>query len=94
MNKFTLILLIFSVNFVKAQSSWKKIDSENYKAKTELTFSKTNLNTFNLYSLDTESFKKEVNTNSIITIPVNDEFADFYIQETPVFTNELAEFIQ
>jgi len=91
MNKIPLlIILLFCVNFANAQSSWKKIDSENYNAKTELEHRKSTPTKFDLYSLDTESFKDEIDNNTTIVIPINGELSSFYIKEASNFTNTLA----
>ena len=90
MNKITLILLILNVTFANAQSSWKKINSGNSKAKTDLVLSKTTLSQFELYSLDVDSFTSEMANNKTIEVPVNGNLSNFSIQETTNFTNQLA----
>lgn len=87
MNKITLFIFFFCVNFINAQSSWKKINSENYKAKTELAYSKTSLNSFDLYALDTNTFKEELTSQKTIMIPINGNLANFYIEEASIFTD-------
>lgn len=89
MNKIILLLLL-SVNFLYAQNPWKKIELENYKSKIELQFSKTNPKTFDLYSLNTESFKNEVSSLRIISIPINGNLANFSIKESSTFSKPLA----
>jgi len=90
MNKFTLLILLFCVTFANAQSSWKKIDSENYKAKSELEIRKSIPNKYDLYALDIDSFTSDIEKNAFINIPIDGKTSRFSIEETPIFTNPLA----
>lgn len=90
MNKITFLLIFFSATIVFAQSSWKKINSENHLSKNELEFRKTTPSTLDLYALNIESLKNEIHLSKTISIPINGEFSKFNIKEVSSFTKPLA----
>ncbi len=90
MNKKILFLFFFYAAFTSAQT-WKIVDLENNKAKTELEFRKTTPTKYNLYHLDTDLLKNDVSIESIISLPNhNGTFSKFSITEHQNFTNSVA----
>jgi hypothetical protein len=93
--KFTLLLLALSISFASAQSSWKKIDSESYHAKSDLAFRKNQPKKFDLYDLDIKNFKSDLNQiklgKNIIQLPNNDgELSQYKIIESTNFTQPVS----
>lgn len=90
MNKKILLLFFFYTTLTSAQT-WKIVDLENNKAKTELEFRKTTPTKYNLYHLDTDLLKNDVSIKSIISLPNhNGTFSKFSITENQNFTNPVA----
>lgn len=95
MKKISLFLLftfvILSVDFVNSQSSWKKINSENYTFRTELAYRKSEIKKADLYSFSLEDFKQEITNKTILLPTPNGKLSKFEIKETSNFTKPLAQ---
>ncbi|MFY7671284.1 reprolysin-like metallopeptidase [Tenacibaculum sp. MEBiC06402] len=95
MKRVTLVALIFCATITMAQSSWKKIDSENFAFRGEKVFRKTQPKKFSVYNLDLESFKSELTSQSkgiskIISLPgYNGKLNDYTVIETSNFTEPI-----
>ena len=92
MTRITFYFLFFWAVSITAQSSWKKLNSKSAKNNKSLITRKSEPKNYTLYSLDTDSFKKNIKTLRTIEIPsANGESSVFYIKEASSFTDEVAE---
>ncbi|CAL2077528.1 Peptidase M12B domain-containing protein [Tenacibaculum sp. 190524A05c] len=95
MNRITLVLVLFCIALTNAQSSWKKMDSENFAFRGEKTFRKVEPTEYSLYSLNLEKFKNELTTQAkgadkIIKLPgYEGDLKDYIIKEYSQFTEPL-----
>ncbi len=95
MNKITLVVMLFCAALTNAQSSWKKMDSENFAFRSEKTFRKVQPKEFTIYSLNIENFKNELTSqlkgnNKIIKLPGFDgNLTDYLVKEYSQFTEPL-----
>ncbi|MCH2034440.1 MAG: M12 family metallo-peptidase [Tenacibaculum sp.] len=95
MNKITLLLVLFSVTLITAQSSWKKLDSENNVFRSEKKYMNAQPKDYSIYHLNLEGFKKELTSqskglNKKITLPgFNQESNEYTIKEYSNFTESL-----
>ncbi|MFY7671285.1 reprolysin-like metallopeptidase [Tenacibaculum sp. MEBiC06402] len=95
MKKITLVLALSCVVFVNAQSLWKKIDLQNTSFRSEKTFRKSQPTEFSIFSLNLESFKNQLTSQSkgfkkIIELPGHDgKIKEFVFKENSNFTEPL-----
>ncbi|WP_442265259.1 reprolysin-like metallopeptidase [Tenacibaculum sp. ZS6-P6] len=97
MRKITFLLLFLTFNIVNAQSSWKKLDSENLSFRSnQLLERDTNPLKFDLFSLDLANFKKKLTLksrglNKTIELPNHKgEIINYQIIESSNFTEPVA----
>ncbi|WP_442265258.1 reprolysin-like metallopeptidase [Tenacibaculum sp. ZS6-P6] len=97
MRKITFLLLFLAFCIANAQSSWKKIDSDKlFFRSNQLLERDTNPLKFDLFSLDLENFKKELNLksrglNKTIELPNHKgELINYQIIESSNFTEPVA----
>ena len=95
MKKISLFLLLLYYCSTYAQGSWKKIELNSLASKIELYERKTQPDKFNLFSLNLNLFKIELQQSSrggrkTISLPGNNgEISTYSIQETSNFTQDL-----
>ena len=97
MRKITFLLLFLAFCTANAQSSWKKIDSDNLSFRSnQLLERDTNPLKFDLFSLDLENFKKELTLksrglNKTIELPNHKgELVNYQVIESSNFTEPVA----
>ena len=97
MRKITFLLLFLAFCTANAQSSWKKIESDNLSFRSnQLLERDTNPLKFDLFSLDLENFKKELTLksrglNKTIELPNHKgELVNYQVIESSNFTEPVA----
>ena len=91
MGRIIFSLLFFSIISVNAQSSWKKVVSKNTTSQKKLISSKVSPNEFDLYTLETENFKVDIQSKKTISLPNSEGgYSNFYIKESSNFTQDIA----
>jgi hypothetical protein len=92
MNRITFVLVLFCISLTSAQSSWKKMDSDNLALRSEKSLRKTEPTKFSLYNLNLENFKNELNAQAkgkekIISLPgYHGKLENYSIKLTSNFT--------
>ncbi|CAL2077534.1 Peptidase M12B domain-containing protein [Tenacibaculum sp. 190524A05c] len=95
MKRITFVLVLFCAALTNAQSSWKKMNSENFAFRAEKTLRKTQPKKYSIYNLDIENFKNELSSqakggNRTINLPsYNGNLEKYTIRESSNFTEPL-----
>ncbi|CAL2077369.1 zinc-dependent metalloprotease [Tenacibaculum sp. 190524A05c] len=95
MNRITLVLVLFCAALTNAQSSWKKMDSENFVYRGQKASRNVEPKQFSIYSLNVENFKNELIANArgsqkLIKLPTyQGSLEEYSVVESSNFTEPL-----